>query len=150
MDMLRFHKFTIGHAWVSDYGSPDEEQHFKNLIKLSPFHNVPSEVSQFPATLLLTGKPFTQSFSNKCIPINLMLFRAFTADHDNRVVPLHSLKYIAQLQYSLGTKLPETPLLIRVDCKSGHGAGKPITKTVTILFSVVLNIKLLLKSFLFV
>lgn len=60
MDLLRYHKFTIGHAWMSEYGNPDEEAHFRNLIRLSPLHNVPDAdtIDRFPAILLLTGKPF--------------------------------------------------------------------------------------------
>lgn len=106
LDMVRFSSFTIGHAWVSDYGDPEEEEHFKNLIKYSPYHNIPDNATRYPATLLLT------------------------ADHDDRVVPAHSFKFIAELQHKLGKKLPETPLLIRVDTKAGHGAGKPVAKVI--------------------
>ncbi|XP_065335570.1 prolyl endopeptidase-like [Cloeon dipterum] len=112
LDLLRFHKFTMGHAWVSDYGSPDDPYHFPNLLAISPLHNIkvpPKEVvpRQYPATLLLT------------------------ANHDDRVVPLHSLKFIAQLQHTLRNHPAQTnPLLIRVDTKAGHGGGKSIAKRI--------------------
>jgi len=106
LDMVRFTSFTIGYAWTSDYGDPAEEEHFKNVIKFSPYHNIPERTDRYPATLLLT------------------------ADHDDRVVPAHSLKFIAQLQYKLGSKLADTPLLIRVDTKAGHGGGRPIAKII--------------------
>lgn len=117
MDMLRFHKFTIGHAWTSDYGCSDNEDEFQWLIKYSPLHNVirpweggANQSCQYPATLLLT------------------------ADHDDRVVPLHSLKLLATMQYVLCTSLensPQTnPIIARIDRKAGHGAGRPTKKLI--------------------
>ncbi|GAB4832981.1 hypothetical protein Ancab_007002 [Ancistrocladus abbreviatus] len=117
MDMLRFHKFTIGHAWTSDFGCSDKEEEFHWLIKYSPLHNVrrpweePSPwPSQCPATMLLT------------------------ADHDDRVVPMHSLKLLATMQYVLCTSVknsPQTnPILGRIECKAGHGAGRPTQKLI--------------------
>ncbi|KAK7283773.1 hypothetical protein RIF29_13519 [Crotalaria pallida] len=117
MDMLRFHKFTIGHAWTSDFGCSEKEEEFHWLIKYSPLHNVrrpweqhPDKSIQYPSTMLLT------------------------ADHDDRVVPLHSLKLLATMQYVLGTSLeksPQTnPIIGRIECKAGHGAGRPTQKMI--------------------
>jgi len=97
MDMLKFHKFTIGWAWVTDYGSSDDSVQFNNLLKFSPLHNI-SETKNYPATLVTT------------------------ADHDDRVVPAHSFKYISTLQEKYQG---ENPVLIRIQTKAGHGAGKP-------------------------
>ena len=97
MDMLRFHKFTIGWAWVPEYGSSDDAAQFKNLYAFSPLHNIKEGVV-YPATLVKT------------------------ADHDDRVVPAHSFKFISELQ---AKGAPVNPYLIRVDVRAGHGAGKP-------------------------
>lgn len=94
MDMMRYHRFTIGWGWVVEYGNPEEEVHFNNIIDYSPLHNIESK--DYPAMLV------------------------FTADHDDRVVPAHSFKYMARLQ-ELNTS--ENPVLIRIDKDSGHGAG---------------------------
>ena len=104
MDMLRFHKFTIGWAWASDYGtSEDNAEMFKYLYNYSPYHSIKKGVP-YPAIL------------------------ATTADHDDRVVPAHTFKYMARLQeYGAGNKLP---LLVRIDSKAGHGAGKPTAKVI--------------------
>ncbi len=97
MDMLRFHKFTIGWAWVSDYGSAEDPQQFKSLFAYSPLHNLQSG-SVYPATLVTTG------------------------DHDDRVVPGHSFKFAAALQ---AAQAGPAPILIRIQTKAGHGFGKP-------------------------
>jgi len=102
MDMLRFHKFTIGWAWVSDYGSPDEPEAFEVLRKYSPLHNLrPGEA--YPATFITT------------------------ADHDDRVVPAHSFKFAAALQAAQGG---DEPILIRIETSAGHGAGIPVSKQI--------------------
>lgn len=103
MDMLRFHKFTIGWAWVVEYGSSERnEEEFKNLLAISPLHNLKEGVS-YPATMVLT------------------------ADHDDRVVPAHSFKYAATLQEK---HKGSNPVMIRIETKAGHGAGKSITKSI--------------------
>jgi len=102
MDMLRFHKFTIGWAWASEYGSPDNPEEFKALYAYSPLHNL-KPGTHYPATMITT------------------------ADHDDRVVPAHSFKFAAALQAAHhGT----APVLIRIETKAGHGAGKPTTKII--------------------
>jgi prolyl oligopeptidase len=102
MDMLRFHKFTIGWAWCSDYGSPDDPEEFKALYAYSPLHNLKPGTA-YPATLITT------------------------ADHDDRVVPAHSFKFAAALQEA---HAGEKPVLIRIETKAGHGAGKPTSKRI--------------------
>jgi prolyl oligopeptidase len=95
MDMLRFHKFTIGWNWIADYGSSDNPEEFKALYAYSPVHNV-RKGARYPSVLITT------------------------ADHDDRVVPAHSFKYAATMQEKAGK---ENPILIRIDTKSGHGAS---------------------------
>ncbi|NEO49858.1 MAG: S9 family peptidase [Moorea sp. SIO4A3] len=102
LDMLRFHKFTIGWAWCSDYGSPDDPEEFKALYAYSPLHNL-KPGTPYPATLITT------------------------ADHDDRVVPAHSFKFAAALQEA---HEGEQPVLIRIETKAGHGAGKPTSKII--------------------
>jgi prolyl oligopeptidase len=102
MDMLRFHKFTIGWAWTSDYGSADNLDEFKALYAYSPCHNLkPGTI--YPATLITT------------------------ADHDDRVVPAHSFKFAARLQEC---QIGDAPVLIRIETRAGHGAGKPLAKAI--------------------
>ncbi|KAJ9065455.1 hypothetical protein DSO57_1019495 [Entomophthora muscae] len=103
LDMLRFHKFTVGHAWKSDYGDPDDSQNFKYIIKYSPLHNV-KDSCLYPPTLLATGS------------------------HDDRVSPLHTFKFLATLQHHQASN--PAPLIGRIETKAGHGAGKPIQKKI--------------------
>ncbi|MDB5105617.1 MAG: prolyl oligopeptidase [Fibrobacteres bacterium] len=102
LDMLRFHKFTIGWAWESDYGSPDREEDFRIQLAYSPLHNLKPGTA-YPATLITT------------------------ADHDDRVVPSHSFKFAAALQ---AAQAGPAPTLIRIETKAGHGGGKPMTKVI--------------------
>lgn len=102
MDMLRFHKFTIGWAWISEYGSPENPEEFKAIYAYSPLHNL-KPGTHYPATMITT------------------------ADHDDRVVPAHSFKFAAALQKA---HQGPNPVLIRIETKAGHGAGKPTTKQI--------------------
>lgn len=99
MDMLRFHRFTIGWAWTSDFGSPDDPEAFRTLLAYSPLHNCRPGIA-YPPTLVTT------------------------ADHDDRVVPAHSFKFAAALQ---AAQAGDAPILIRIDTDAGHGAGKPVS-----------------------
>ena len=117
MDMLRFHKFTIGWNWIADYGSSDNAEEFKALQAYSPLHNIKLG-GKYPATLVTT------------------------ADHDDRVVPAHSFKYAATLQKHAR---PDNPVLIRIDTKSGHGASnvtKQIEATADIYAFIMYNLGL--------
>jgi prolyl oligopeptidase len=102
MDMLRYHTFTVGWGWAVEYGSSDKEEQYKYLIKYSPLHNLKAGV-KYPPTLITT------------------------ADHDDRVVPAHSFKFAATLQEK---QAGESPVLIRIETKAGHGAGKPTSKQI--------------------
>ncbi|CEF69339.1 Prolyl endopeptidase [Strongyloides ratti] len=108
LDMLRFHKFTAGGAWIAEYGNPEIKEDFDYLLKYSPLHNLemPPEPIQWPNTLLKT------------------------ADHDDRVVPSHTLKYIATLYEVLqtGSKYQTNPVIAKIEKSSGHGSGKPLSK----------------------
>lgn len=102
MDMLRYHKFTIGHAWVNEYGSSDDAKLFPELHRYSPLHALKAG-TRYPATLITT------------------------ADHDDRVVPAHSFKFAAAIQ---AAQAGPAPVLIRIDVRAGHGAGKPTAKVI--------------------
>ncbi len=102
MDMLRFQKFTIGWAWASDYGSSDDPEQFEWLYAYSPLHNLRPGIA-YPATFITT------------------------ADHDDRVFPGHSFKFAAALQEA---QSGDAPILIRIESKAGHGAGKPTAKVI--------------------
>ena len=100
--MLRFHLFTIGWGWVSDYGSPEDPEDFAVLYAYSPYHNAQPGVA-YPAVLITT------------------------ADHDDRVVPAHSFKFAAALQHA---QAGGAPVLLRLDMRAGHGSGKPMSKQI--------------------
>ncbi len=102
MDMLRFHKFTIGRYWIYDYGSSDDSVQFEYILKYSPLHNI-AEGEEYPAVMVTT------------------------ADHDDRVVPAHSFKYGAALQEKVS---PRNPVIIRIETEAGHGAGTPTRKLI--------------------
>ena len=102
MDMLRFHKFTIGWAWVSDYGSPDDPEEFETIRAYSPLYNV-KEGTTYPPTMIIT------------------------AGHDDRVFPAHSFKFGAAIQ---NAQTGDAPLLMRIESKAGHGMGKPVAKII--------------------
>ena len=103
MDMLRYHKFTIGWAWATEYGSSDKKNDFENLYKYSPLHNL-KPGTKYPATLITT------------------------ADHDDRVVPAHSFKFAATMQEK---QQGDHPVLIRIETKAGHGAGRSTQQTIS-------------------
>jgi prolyl oligopeptidase len=103
LDMMRYHTFTAGAGWAYDYGTAeDSEEMFNYLLSYSPVHNVQEGVD-YPATMITT------------------------ADHDDRVVPAHSFKFAAELQ---AKQSGNAPTLIRIDVNAGHGAGKPLSKTI--------------------
>lgn len=102
LDMLRYHTWTVGKAWASDYGTVDDPDEFKALLAYSPLHNV-KKGECYPPTLILTG------------------------DHDDRVVPAHSFKFAAALQHAQGC---DNPVLIRIETRAGHGAGRPLWMTI--------------------
>ncbi|MBI5547570.1 MAG: S9 family peptidase [Deltaproteobacteria bacterium] len=102
MDMLRFHLFTVGWGWKSDYGSSETKEGFQNLMRYSPLHSLKAG-TRYPATLVMT------------------------ADHDDRVVPAHSFKFTAALQ---AAQAGPAPVLARIQVRAGHGAGTPVQKTI--------------------
>ena len=102
MDMMRFHKFTVGFGWIDDYGNPDSAKFTKYIHGYSPFHNIKDGV-KYPATLVTTG------------------------DHDDRVVPAHSFKFGARLQAAADKS---NPALLYIEKQAGHGAGKPLAKVI--------------------
>ena len=103
LDMLRFHKFTVGKGWIPEYGCADSSKaEFDALYAYSPLHNL-KDGTRYPSTMITTG------------------------DHDDRVVPAHSFKFAARLQEAHSG---ENPVLIRIDVDAGHGAGKPTSKII--------------------
>ena len=116
MDMMRYHLFTIGWNWASDYGTADDSPEMASyLLGYSPLHTIKNDGTPYPASMVTT------------------------ADHDDRVVPAHSFKYAAALQ---AADTGDQPKLIRIDSKAGHGAGKPIGKVIdewTDIYSFIFN-----------
>ena len=102
LDMLRYHKFTVGWGWVPEYGSSEDSVNFENLYAYSPLHQLKDSTS-YPATMITT------------------------ADHDDRVVPAHSFKFAARIQEA---HQGDNPVLIRIEVDAGHGAGKPTSKII--------------------
>jgi prolyl oligopeptidase len=115
--MLRFHRFTIGWGWTSDYGSPEDPVEFQTLLRYSPLHNCRAGVA-YPPTLVTTG------------------------DHDDRVVPGHSFKFAAALQ---ACQAGDAPILIRIDTDAGHGMGKPVSKLIDERSDVLAFLELMLR-----
>jgi prolyl oligopeptidase len=105
MDMLRFQKFTIGYAWVADYGSSDDPSQFRALLAYSPVHTVKKGAS-YPAVLVTT------------------------ADHDDRVFPAHSFKYTAAMQAGVANGPGSLPVMVRIETRAGHSLGKPTSKLI--------------------
>ena len=118
MDMLRFHRFTIGWGWTSDYGSADDSEQFRWLIAYSPLHNLRPGTA-YPPTLVTTG------------------------DHDDRVVPGHSFKFAAALQAAQGG---DGPVIVRIDTDAGHGVGKPVSKLIDERADVISFLDMSLRS----
>jgi prolyl oligopeptidase len=118
MDMLRYHSYTIGWAWVNEYGSSEDPQQFETLLAYSPLHNLKPGV-KYPATLVTTG------------------------DHDDRVVPAHSYKFAAALQEAQDNGVPA---LIRIETRAGHGAGTPTTKLIDAATDVLAFLSSVLKA----
>jgi len=118
LDMLRFHRFTIGSAWTSDFGSPDDPDQFRTLLAYSPLHNVRPGTT-YPPTLVTTG------------------------DHDDRVVPAHSFKFAAALQ---AAQAGDGPVIVRIDADAGHGMGKPVHKLIDERADVMAFLELALGS----
>ena len=116
LDMLRYHTFTAGAGWAYDYGTTEDSEEMFNYLKAySPVHNVKTENINYPATLITTG------------------------DHDDRVVPAHSFKFVAELQDKYNG---ENPVMIRIETNAGHGAGTPTSKIIeqnADIFSFTLN-----------
>lgn len=118
LDMLRFHRFTIGWGWTSDYGSADDPDQFRTLLSYSPLHNVRPGTA-YPPTLITTG------------------------DHDDRVVPGHSFKFAAALQ---AAQAADAPVVVRIDTDAGHGVGKPVSKLIDERADVLAFLELALRT----